>query len=375
MHPAFSVLVGGILPFGAVFIELFFILTSMWLQQFYYLFGFLCLVFVILVVTCAEISVVLCYFQLCSEDYRWWCAPAPCRVTSYWLVTASSASTRLAAPANTAGRCMPGLASSAAGTAGAGLDVLQANLRRTETHPPDALPCCGRWRAYFTSGSSALYLLAYSLFYFYTRLDITRVVPMVMYFCYMTMISVSFFCLTGTIGFYGARGWALRACTRTACPGPSPHAPQQVPPGLTGAGRGTGLLTGRWLRSVLHLRAQDLLRSQDRLSGELGGACGGGRRQCLRHATGGLPQPLEGPERGLPGCMCGALQPDWDAHSPAASCLRRVQTSLRQPVTGRGRGSSGWALLCLPCQRPAQAKLALAGQSGAGRRLAWQAGR
>jgi transmembrane 9 superfamily protein 2/4 len=33
MNPVFSVLVGGILPFGAVFIELFFILTSMWLHQ------------------------------------------------------------------------------------------------------------------------------------------------------------------------------------------------------------------------------------------------------------------------------------------------------------------------------------------------------
>ena len=65
-------------------------------------------------------------------------------------------------------------------------------------------PCWRRWRAYFTSGSSALYLLAYSLFYFYTRLYIKRWVPMVMYFCYMTMISLSFFCLTGTIGFYGA---------------------------------------------------------------------------------------------------------------------------------------------------------------------------
>jgi transmembrane 9 superfamily protein 2/4 len=72
MNPMFSVLVGGILPFGAVFIELFFILTSMWLHQFYYLFGFLCLVFVILIITCAEITIVLCYFQLCSEDYHWW---------------------------------------------------------------------------------------------------------------------------------------------------------------------------------------------------------------------------------------------------------------------------------------------------------------
>jgi transmembrane 9 superfamily protein 2/4 len=35
-------------------------------------FGFLMLVVVILVITCAEISIVLCYFQLCAEDYNWW---------------------------------------------------------------------------------------------------------------------------------------------------------------------------------------------------------------------------------------------------------------------------------------------------------------
>ncbi|KAK2979097.1 hypothetical protein RJ640_005848 [Escallonia rubra] len=72
MNPIFSILIGGILPFGAVFIELFFILTSIWLNQFYYIFGFLFIVFVILLVTCAEITIVLCYFQLCSEDYLWW---------------------------------------------------------------------------------------------------------------------------------------------------------------------------------------------------------------------------------------------------------------------------------------------------------------
>jgi transmembrane 9 superfamily member 2/4 len=72
MNPVVSVLIGGILPFGAVFIELFFILTSIWLHQFYYIFGFLFLVFVILILTCAEIAIVLCYFQLCGEDYQWW---------------------------------------------------------------------------------------------------------------------------------------------------------------------------------------------------------------------------------------------------------------------------------------------------------------
>merc|ERR1712039_188159 len=30
------------------------------------------LVFVILVITCAEITIVMCYFQLCAEDYEWW---------------------------------------------------------------------------------------------------------------------------------------------------------------------------------------------------------------------------------------------------------------------------------------------------------------
>merc|ERR1719253_1842263 len=129
MKPIFSVLIGGILPFGAVFIELFFILTSMWLHQVYYIFGVLFIVFCILMVTCAEITIVLCYFQLCSEDYHWW------------------------------------------------------------------------WRSFFTSGSSALYMFLYSAFYFATKLDIDKVVPSIMYFGYMAILSFGFFLLTGTMGF------------------------------------------------------------------------------------------------------------------------------------------------------------------------------
>jgi len=72
MSPIFSILMGGILPFGAVFIELFFIMTAIWGHQFYYIFGFLFVVFIILILTCAEITIVMCYFQLCSEDYHWW---------------------------------------------------------------------------------------------------------------------------------------------------------------------------------------------------------------------------------------------------------------------------------------------------------------
>merc|ERR1711966_478482 len=71
-HSIFMSLVGGLLPFGAVFTELFFIMSSLWQHQFYYLFGFLALVLIILVITCAEISIALTYFQLTAENHRWW---------------------------------------------------------------------------------------------------------------------------------------------------------------------------------------------------------------------------------------------------------------------------------------------------------------
>lgn len=128
IKPIFTSLVGGILPFGAVFTELFFIMSSLWQHQFYYLFGFLALVLVILIVTCAEISIALTYFQLTSEDYNWW------------------------------------------------------------------------WRSFLTSGTSALYVFAYAFLYFSTRLQIEKPVSTLLYFGYMSIISLIFFLLTGSIG-------------------------------------------------------------------------------------------------------------------------------------------------------------------------------
>uniref|UniRef100_A0A673GBV7 Transmembrane 9 superfamily member n=1 Tax=Sinocyclocheilus rhinocerous TaxID=307959 RepID=A0A673GBV7_9TELE len=69
--PLPGIVMGGILPFGCIFIQLFFILNSIWSHQMYYMFGFLFLVFIILVITCSEATILLCYFHLCAEDYHW----------------------------------------------------------------------------------------------------------------------------------------------------------------------------------------------------------------------------------------------------------------------------------------------------------------
>ncbi|XP_076877306.1 transmembrane 9 superfamily protein member 5 isoform X2 [Brachyhypopomus gauderio] len=71
-RPLPGIVMGGILPFGCIFIQLFFILNSIWSHQMYYMFGFLFLVFIILLITCSEATVLLCYFHLCAEDYHWW---------------------------------------------------------------------------------------------------------------------------------------------------------------------------------------------------------------------------------------------------------------------------------------------------------------
>ncbi|XP_052183623.1 transmembrane 9 superfamily member 11-like [Diospyros lotus] len=72
-YPSWLLVLGaGTLPFGTLFIELFFIMSSIWMGRVYYVFGFLFIVLGLLVVVCAEVSLVLTYMHLCVEDWKWW---------------------------------------------------------------------------------------------------------------------------------------------------------------------------------------------------------------------------------------------------------------------------------------------------------------
>lgn len=61
----------GILPFGAIFVELYFIMNNMWFGKVYYMFGFLFLCYGIMIITCAAVTILLVYFLLCAENYHW----------------------------------------------------------------------------------------------------------------------------------------------------------------------------------------------------------------------------------------------------------------------------------------------------------------
>jgi transmembrane 9 superfamily protein 2/4 len=69
-----SILLAGLIPFAVIFIELLFVFQSLWQDKsgFYYVFGFLAAVSLLLVVTIAEVTIVSVYVQLCAENYHWW---------------------------------------------------------------------------------------------------------------------------------------------------------------------------------------------------------------------------------------------------------------------------------------------------------------
>ena len=70
-RPPVLICLGGVLPFGSIFIEMYFVFTSFWNYKFSYVYGFMFLVFVILTIVTVCVTIVVTYFLLNNEDYRW----------------------------------------------------------------------------------------------------------------------------------------------------------------------------------------------------------------------------------------------------------------------------------------------------------------
>lgn len=71
LRPLPSMALAGILPFGAIFVELYFIMNSIWFSKVYYMFGFLFICYGLMIMTSAAVTVLMIYFLLCAENYHW----------------------------------------------------------------------------------------------------------------------------------------------------------------------------------------------------------------------------------------------------------------------------------------------------------------
>jgi len=67
-----SMILGGFIPFLITFTELFFVLSSIWQHQYYFLFGFLALTVILLSITSIEVAIIITYRHLNGENYHWW---------------------------------------------------------------------------------------------------------------------------------------------------------------------------------------------------------------------------------------------------------------------------------------------------------------
>uniref|UniRef100_A0A6N2MBB3 Transmembrane 9 superfamily member n=1 Tax=Salix viminalis TaxID=40686 RepID=A0A6N2MBB3_SALVM len=71
LTPSVVSMMGGLLPFGSIFIEMYFVFTSFWNYKVYYVYGFMLLVFLILMIVTVCVTIVGTYFLLNAENYHW----------------------------------------------------------------------------------------------------------------------------------------------------------------------------------------------------------------------------------------------------------------------------------------------------------------
>ena len=130
-RPPVLIALGGVLPFGSIFIEMYFVFTSFWNYKFYYVYGFMFLVYVILTIVTVCVTIVVTYFLLNNEDYRW------------------------------------------------------------------------PWTSFLASASTALYVLLYSVYYFFMKTKMNGFFQTIFYFTYMVLFCLALGLMCGTLGYSG----------------------------------------------------------------------------------------------------------------------------------------------------------------------------
>ncbi|XP_059299432.1 transmembrane 9 superfamily member 1-like isoform X2 [Lycium ferocissimum] len=72
LRPSVISMVGGLLPFGSIFIGMHLIFSSFWTYWvYYYVYGFTLLVFIVLIIVTVCVTIVGTYFLLNAENYHW----------------------------------------------------------------------------------------------------------------------------------------------------------------------------------------------------------------------------------------------------------------------------------------------------------------
>lgn len=69
--PSGLIPLAGLLSFGSIFIELYYVLTSLWNYKYYHVYGFLFGVMVILILVVSMTSIIVVYFMLNAENFHW----------------------------------------------------------------------------------------------------------------------------------------------------------------------------------------------------------------------------------------------------------------------------------------------------------------
>ncbi|KAF2876625.1 hypothetical protein BDV95DRAFT_483722 [Massariosphaeria phaeospora] len=138
LRPIPSMALAGVLPFGAIFVELYFIMNSIWFSKIYYMFGFLFICYGLMIATSAAVTVLMIYFLLLAENYHW------------------------------------------------------------------------QWRSFFTAGASAFYVFLSALLYWAKDITFLSWTSGVVYLGYSALLSLLFFIVTGTIGFFASWLFTMR---------------------------------------------------------------------------------------------------------------------------------------------------------------------